>query len=244
MSWRGGTFALLLVVASPGLVYARHGGEILLDARRATPGIQLELVEIPSAQASTTNPRYRLRVKGLPADVTVGIWTKDFGSSFRELVDGFRADGTGALVRIGDDGRPVRLDKVVLEPDPHPSGAAWEVALASADKTVAAFARVIPRPIAAKVGSCALSLELVSRRGDRFVASGSGFAPGEDVTIESQDSGGVIRKRQRVGADGRLPADEIWHRSGDSHDARYEVKSSGCAVAVSYRWGEPTLVQR
>jgi hypothetical protein len=234
----------LLVVASPGLVCARHGGEILLDARRATPGIHLELVEIPSAQPSPTSPRYRLRVQGLPAEVTFGIWTKAFGSSFRELVDGFRADETGALVRVGDDGGPVRLDEVVLEPGPYAPGAAWEVALISADKTIAAFARVVPRPIAAKVGACAVSLELVSRRGDRFVASGSGFAPGEEVTIESHDSGEAIRKRQRVGADGRLPADEIWHHSGGSHDARYEVKGSTCAVAVSYRWGEPTLVQR
>ena len=90
-----------------------------------------------------------------------------------------------------------------------------------------------------------MSLELVSRRGDRFMASGAGFAPGEEVSIESQGSGRIVQKRQRVGGDGRLAPDVISHAPGDSdHRARYAVRSRECAVAVGYEWGESALVRQ
>ena len=131
---------------------------------------------------------------------------------------------------------------MVFEPGPSPQGAVWEVALVSADRTVSAFARVIPRPITARDGPCTVMLELVSRRGDRFLASGAGFAPGDDVTIESGHSGRVMQKRQRVSADGRLPPDVIAHAAtGTDRTARYTVKGRSCEVAVEYTWGEATL---
>jgi len=243
MARRAAALALLLLLGAPAPVRARHGA-VVLDARRATPGIQLQLMEMPAAQPSTA-VRYQLHATGIPHDVTFGVWTKDFGASFQQVLAGFRMDEAGRLVALDGGGRPERLDRVVLEPGPYPRGAAWEVGLVSDDGTIMSFARVIPRPIAARDGACAVSLELVSRRGDRFIASGVGFVPGEEVTIESQGSGRIMQKRQRVGGDGRLPLDVISHRPGDSdHRARYVVKSRACEVAVGYEWGEPALVRR
>ncbi len=207
---------------------------VLLDARRATPGLLLEIIELPATITSAT-ARYRLRVSRLPRDVVFGVWAKDFGHSFHEVATGFRMDASGAMVSSELDvagwvwrwwhwlvsSRPRRLDEMALEPGTYyPRGAFWEVALASVDLTRTAFAKVIPRPITARDGPCTVSLDLVSRRGDRFVASGAGFAPDEDVVTELWYAGRMIKKSQRVSAEGQLPPDVISHgASGNDHSA-------------------------
>src|SRR5262245_42636426 len=111
----------LLLFASPRLASARHGAELLLDPRRATPGIRLELVELPDAQPRGAAARYGVRASGVPRNATFGVWAKEFGGQFHEVLGGFRADDTGALIRLDSDGRAVRLADVVLEPGPYPS---------------------------------------------------------------------------------------------------------------------------
>jgi hypothetical protein len=177
-----------------------------------------------------------------------GVWAKDFGHAFHAVASGFRMDESGAMEssELDGAGRLRRLDEMALDPGQYyPRGAVWEVALASVDLTLTAFATVIPRPITARDGPCTVSLELVSRRGDRFVASGAGFAPAEDVITELWYAGRMIRKRQRVSPEGLLPPDVISHgASGTDRSARYAVKGRSCEVAVEYEWGEPALNRR
>ena len=256
MNWPIGLALVFLLCATLALAHE----PILLDARRATPGLYLELIELPSSSIRVSTPRYRLRVSGLPRGVVFGVWTKDFGHSFHGVATGFRMDESGVMVsselesvgwvwrwlRWIVSGRLRRLDDLVLDPGPYyPRGAVWEVALASADLTLTTFAKVIPRPITARDGPCTVSLELVSRRGDRFLASGAGFAPDEDVVTELRYAGRMIQKRQRVSVDGQLPQDVISHgASGTDRRAHYAVKSRFCDVAVEYEWGEPALSLR
>jgi hypothetical protein len=103
----------------------------------------------------------------------------------------------------------------------------------------------VPRPIAAHQGPCDLSLELVSRRGDSFLAAGQGFTPGESVVVELQQARGTTNKRVRALPDGKLPLDVITHGTAatDFH-ARYVVRGRVCEVAVDYTWGEPALTRR
>jgi hypothetical protein len=234
--------ALALVLCAYAVpVAARHGG-VVIDARRATARIQLTLVERASPGARTT---YGLVTAGVPRGVLFGVWTKDFGQSFQQVASGFRVNETGVLEALDDAGRPHRLEELVLDPGSYPRGAVWEVALVSADQAVTAFAKVVPRPIAAQQGACGLSLELVSRRGDRFLAAGQGFAPGEPVVVELQQARGTTEKRVRALPDGKLPPDVITHgtAAADVH-ARYVVKGRACEVAVDYTWGEPALTRR
>lgn len=212
--------AALALAAAAG-ADARHSS-MTLDPRRATPGMSLELVEAARSAAGDA-VKYRLRVKGLPEGRAFGVWTKSFGRDFSEVV-------------------PALRDDIELDPGPYPRGAAWWVAIASEDQNTTAFARVVPYPIAARDGSCSISLELISLYGNRFIALGAGFAPGEEVEIETRASGKASRKRQRVDPDGRLPLDVVEHGTLSADTvARYAVKARTCAPAVEYRWGESAL---
>jgi hypothetical protein len=234
MDRRAGVTLLLLLCAAPAFAGHSH---ILFDAHRATPGIQVELVEVPNHSGS---PGYRIRATGVPRNVTFDIWARDFRQPFREIASGFRMDEAGILVSSDlERGQRQRLDAMVFGPGPYPRGAVWEVVLASPDRKITAFAKVIPLPLVARDGPCAVSLELVSHRGERFLASGSGFMRGEEVVIESRYSDRVSRKYGRVSVDGQLPPDVILHASTNAdRKARYLVKGRSCQVTLDYEWGE------
>jgi hypothetical protein len=238
------TLALvLLLLVAPIPVFARHGA-MLIDARRATPGVHVELVEM-QPQGPRRSPLYHLRASGVPRDVVFSVWTKEFGGAFQEVLRRFRLDETGMLVGFDQSGQSQRLDRVALVPESYPRGAAWEVGLVSDDGTIMAFAKVIPKPITARSGACTLSLELVSRRGDRFLASGSGFAPGEVVAVEWRESERTVKRLERVGGDGQLPPDVLSHRASEvDHQARYSVTGRDCALALDYEWGDAALMRR
>jgi hypothetical protein len=224
-----------------GAARASAHDPLILDPLRATPGLRLELVEVSQAATPvSTSRRYRLVATGVPAGVTFGVWTRDFTHGFHEVLSGFRMDGAGTLVSIQDgDGWPRSLNEIVLDPGPYFRGAIWEVALVSEDRAITAFTRAIPRPIVAQDGGCVVTLELVSHRGQRFLASGKGFAPGDDVVIESRWAGRVQHKQVRVSAEGRLPPDVITHVApGSDRSARYSIKGRACHVTIEYEWGE------
>jgi hypothetical protein len=239
MDWRIGLLALLLFWSAAAA--ARHGSGVL-EPRRATPGIRLELLELPSSHGAA---KYRLRAEGVPRGVTFDLWTKDFGQPFTEVFSGFRMDEAGVFVSVDGSGRPRRLEDIALDPGPYPKGAVWMVALASDDHRLSAFAKVIPHPIAVRDGPCSVSLELISLHGNRFVASGVGFAPGENVDIELRSSGRVTRRKQRVSPEGLLPLDVVSHGAiSTDPNARYLVKALSCQPVVEYEWGEAALKRR
>lgn len=254
MTWYMWLVALLLLGASQAVAHELT----LLDNRRPTPGLRLELTELPATTApASATVKYRLRAFGLPHDVVFSVWARDFGHSFHEVATGFQMDASGVMVSNKLDGahciqcwwhrlvkgQPRRLDEMAFDPGPnYPRGAVWEVALASVDRTLMAFAKVIPYPITAQDGACTVSLELAARRGDRFIASGAGFDPGEEVITESRYAERIIQKRWRISSEGLLPPDIILHgASGTNHSARYAVKGRSCNVVVEYEWGKPAL---
>jgi hypothetical protein len=217
----------------------------LLDARRPTAGPRLELVELPATGSS--GKQYRVQVApGLARGLAFGIFTKPFDHGFHEVESGFQLDESGALVSGPPGGASRRrLSEIALGPGPYPLAAVWEVALVSTDRAVRIFTKVIPYPLTGSDGSCRVSLELASHLGDRFSASGSGFAPGEDVLTEQRYSGRQIQKWSRISSEGLLGPDLVSHRAiGVDRVARYTVKARSCQVSIEYNWGEPGLIRR
>src|SRR5712691_5256212 len=207
MAWRIAIAAFLLAWVTE--VPARHSSSVL-NPRKASPGLRLQLVEVP-ATASGGAIRYSLRTQGFPPGVIFGVLTKDFGRDFQETISGIRFDPSGAATTTEGSGLRRELDRIEIDPGPYPRGAAWGVALTSDDHKLAAFARVIPYPIQSRDGPCTVSLELISLYGNRFVASGSGFLPGEDVRVESTSAGRATYRALRVLNDGSLPSDVVSH---------------------------------
>lgn len=235
-----GIAASLLLCVPPALAH----DPFILDARRATQGPRLELVEAPAA-GERAGKRYRVQVApGLPKGVVFGLFTKPFDHAFHEVASGFQLDESGSLA-FADAGTRRRLEDLTFGPGPYPPGAVWELALVSADRSIRIFARAVPYPITAASGACRVSLELASHLGDRFIASGSGFPPGETVATEQRYSGRSIARRNRVSSEGLLTPELLAHRDlGADRGGRYTVKSSVCEVSLEYDWGEPALTRR
>ena len=202
---------LVLIIVACAWPAVAHD-EFVLDARRATPGPRLELIEL----VPTDNPasrKYRLQIQaGLPRNVIFRVLTKDFSHGFHTVASGFQLDEAGSLISMeaGEAGHALQLDEMVFEPGPYPQGAAWEVALVSADRAIRLFAKTIPYPMTARDGTCSVSLELVSHRGDRFVASGGGFLPGEETTLNPGIREGSS-KRKRISPQGHCRSDTVSH---------------------------------
>jgi hypothetical protein len=219
---------------------------ILLDARRATPGLRLEMQQLRQTKDSA-QPRYQLRAFGFPKGVKLLLWSKEFDHSFHQLASVFQVDKLGNVMASNSNrgGRSRPLDEMSFGPGTYPRGALWEVALVSVDRKLQAFAKSIPYPLTARDGACEISLELVSHRGEKFLASGKGFLPGDEVNAELRYAGRVVERRVRISSEGVLPLQVLMHGSTSAdHTASYSVKGRSCEVAVDYDWGEPALVRR
>jgi len=185
---------LFLLLAGCNQAFAHE--RIVLDSRHASPGIRLELQLLPPT-VTEPDARYRLEAFGFPRGVKLLLWAKEFDHSVHQQFPAvFQADKFGRVfARNADqDGRPRRLDHMSFGPGPYPRGALWQVALISLDRKLQAFAKAIPHPASARDGTCEIALQLVSHRGDKFLASGSGFVPVDNLLTESRYAGRVIEK--------------------------------------------------
>src|SRR5262245_11263889 len=234
---------ILLLSLDVSLGWADHPGAEI-DPRFATPGLWLELAELPAVNAQSTK-RYRLRAGGFPDGTLVDVYTKHFDRSFTKIAEGFTLDRSAGDLVTNERGRLQRLGDIVLEPGPYLRGARWEVAVVSADRKLFAFAKVVPIPIRARDGSCVLSMELVSKRGLRFLVSAEGFPPGDEVVSELTYGGRSIHQRRRAAGDGHITPYVVSHGSAEADRiAHYGIRAKGCAVAVDYEWGDAALVAR
>jgi hypothetical protein len=232
----------LLMYVSPVLAHET----VLLDARLATPGPRLKLIELPQ-DSGQQSKKYRLDAEGLPKGVVFNIWAKDFGHSFHEIASGFQLNSSGEFVSLGagESGKQQKLAEMIFEPGLYPLGALWEVAMVSDDRAIKAFAGVIPYPIKVSDGPCSISVQMISQLGDRFLITGEGFFPGSDVMTLSRYSGRVYAKPLRISAAGKLPPQVISHAAlGEERTAQYKVTSRHCTVTFDYEWGRPALARR
>src|SRR4030095_11918915 len=148
--------SVLVAILLSFTAWANAHEPVLLDPNRATPDVHLELVAVFPAQTEGSAPGYRLVATGFPTGVIFDVWTKRFGHSFHKTAAGFHVDSAGRLVSLARDafGGIRYLDDTVFQPEEYPRGTIWQVALASTDLTITAFATVIPRPIVVRTAPC------------------------------------------------------------------------------------------
>ena len=70
---------------------------MLLDARRATPGLRLEMQQLRQTKDSA-EPRYQLQAFGFPKGVKLLLWSKEFDHSIHQMAFVFQVDKSGNVV--------------------------------------------------------------------------------------------------------------------------------------------------
>jgi hypothetical protein len=205
--------------------------------------LRIDLHRLAQEDAST-EAQYNLQAFGFPKGVRLLLWSKEFDHSFHQLASVFQVDNSGKVLEAHPSVAkwPRKLEEISFEPGQYPRGATWEVALVSIDRKLQAFAKVIPYPIIFRDGFCEIDLQLASHRGEKFVAIGRGFPPGDEVNTSLRYAGRVIEKRVRTSADGSLPPQVLLHASVNTdRRAQYMVKAHTCEVRADYEWGEAAL---
>lgn len=231
----------ILLCSIPAL--AGHFGSNDLNPHQATAGLRLDLKEVIDPVTSNRKS-YRLRAIGFPQNSLFGLYTKSLSEPFTEILSGLRVDERGKMT-LGRPGGARLLENISLDPGVYSRGAAWNVAIASIDRSISAFTRIIPYPIVAKNGSCSISLERVSARDDRFLVTGSGFVPADTAMSELSYGSRIERKARRITPDGSLIAHVIVHSViGPGGNSRYMVRTQHCETIVYYRFGEQALAPK
>lgn len=224
------------------------------DTRCSTGGAKLAAVEVDRSNQPKrgTVVTYRLKASGLPAGPAYTLWMRRLDGKEQWIVAGYAADSTGGLRcadraahpdlarQAGDGWCPLPLDSISLGMAAMMPGEPVSFALRAHDGSAAAYARVIPHPVASSAEGCSLALEVVDPERKSVAISGSGFAPGETARTASVSGKETVPGSATVGADGTLgpivvlPAAAGAGRGGD---ASYEVAGSRCTVKLPYSWG-------
>jgi hypothetical protein len=223
------------------------------DARCSTGGATLAAVEVDRTNQPKrgTVVTYRLKASGLPAGPAYTLWMRRLDGKEQWIVAGYAADSSGTLrcadraahpdlaKQAGDGWCPIPIDSISLGMAAMMPGEPVSFALRAHDGSAAAYARVIPHPVAASADGCALALSVVDPERKSVAITGSGFAPGETVRTVSVSGKESIPGSATVGADGTLAPIIVLPAAGAGRggDASYEVAGARCTVKLSYAWG-------
>lgn len=247
--------ALVSLQAAPAAAQDAHAGaHCSWDARCSTAGATLAAVEVErtSQPKRGTVVTYRLKASGIPAGPAFTLWMRRLDGKEQWIVAGYAADSTGTLRcadraahpdlarQAGDGWCPIPIDSISLGMAAMMPGEPVAFALRAHDGSAAAYARVIPHPVAASAEGCSLALEVVDPERKSVAITGSGFAPGETVRTVSVSGKETVPGSATVDADGALAPIIVLPAakgSGRGGDASYEVAGSRCTVKLQYAWG-------
>ena len=192
-----------------------------------TPGVEFTLEEVSRAENNgSTVVNYQPALAGLPQGKAYELW---MGLSFLDPVPvplpmTLPADASGRLVV-----------PVGFEANRYHKGEPYELQLRSSDQTVQAFVKVFPFPITAVQDACRVWVEFMRDNFREVAIWGDGFAPGEAITLTTND-GRDDREHQLTVSAGGMFSQRIDHRN-QSGMATLSAMTSACTVRLSYDYG-------
>lgn len=231
------SFALRSTNAEIAPIYVSPNQEERDDwtADNSTPGVRLTLHEINRNENSDpSSVRYDIHASGFTSDRPLVLWIWLLTVDHPTAVGQFILDAEGHL-----RGQVTNQLYEGLAVHNFYRGEALYVAVMTVDQSARAYAKVIPFPITStNPDGCALELELVSRAGTIFAATGRGFQPGEGVTTRSTALGETRQSTDKAGADGTFTSELMPAVAGkDSGRASYTAAGEKCQVTLEYDWG-------
>ncbi len=212
-----------------------------------TSGVSLTMEEVSrSGKGRKLEITYRFVAKGFPAGVTYSFWKYKPQQKPVKVLSNLSVDQSGVMFvnelgsGTGDRAwEPVPLESAVpltlfnLSP-----GELFEFGIVSEDQTIQAFARVFPRPIETRQGICYLYLERLNVGQTSYRAYATGLVPGEELRIESESGGVVLRSSSQADENGKFSAYVFPEVAGKAFGAaEYRVRAESCSLSIGYEWG-------
>ncbi len=204
-----------------------------------SPGSTLTLKETGRAIVDgSTVVSYRLFASGLPRAQHFTLWQWTLGSEPQAVADAFINPDGLVVNRLADMTQNISEDLINLRMVGG-RGERKRVALTSDDWTLQAFAGAIPFPLEKTGNGCKLSVEMTAPDYAAVVVNGSGFQPGESLTVESV-SGMESGKQQITATPAGTYTAVIFPRvkGQRSGKASVTITSRRCSVAVQFPWGD------
>lgn len=204
-----------------------------------SPGSTLTLKEAGrNIVNGSTVVSYRLFASGLPKGQHFTLWMWTLGNEPQAVADAFINPDGLVVNRLGDMTHNVSEDPINVRVVAG-RGERKRVALTSDDWTLQAFAGAIPFPLEKSANGCRLSVEMTAPNYAGVILSGSGFQPGESLTVESVSGTESGKQQTSATAVGTYTAVIFPRVKGQkSGKVSVTITSPRCSVAVQFLWGE------
>ena len=207
-----------------------------------SPGVDLTLKEISRSRSSDrTLVKYELYATGLATDVTYTLVQVQLNGSVLKLLDGVTLDAQGRAICAGRKGTctgsapddPVDLVFFAGKAEPK------RVSIISNDERhLRGFTWVVPFPNSVTDASCKLNSIIGTPRGEVTFIQGSGFEPGEELSIDSESFGEKIHSVVQAEADGSYFATTMPNVLGKKNGTNtWSVKGKNCHPTLTFAWG-------
>jgi hypothetical protein len=179
---------------------------------------------------------YRILASGLPKGQHFTLWTWNLGSEPQAEADAF-INPEGLIVnRLGDAKQkedPIDIRAFAGR------GERKRFAVTSDDWTLQVFAEAVPFPIEQTSNGCRLSVEMSAPNYEGVVLRGSGFQPGEALTINVASGPEGGKQQGTATPQGTYTAAIFPFVKGQkSGKASATITSPKCSVAVQFPWGD------
>jgi hypothetical protein len=206
-----------------------------------TPGVVLFAKEVSRSRgADRTLVKYELRATGMPADKTYTLFQVQISGSLLKDLTGVTLDAEGRAICAGrqdtchGSSPNSPIDLVLFAGWAEPK----RLALVSDDGTAKGFVEVIPFPNSTVDKGCSLESVLGSPKGEVTYVRGSGFDPGEELTVDSESYGEKNHGVAKAEADGTYFAAALPNVLGkQSGSTVWEVKGKHCDPKLTFNWG-------
>ncbi|HVO82216.1 MAG TPA: hypothetical protein VMT28_15885 [Terriglobales bacterium] len=204
-----------------------------------SPGVKLEARELGRTQISGhTVVMYNLYASGMSAGQQYTLWQWNIGGDPQPAASAVLNTDGKVVSSLADPAHHVQEDPVNIRAFGG-RGQPLRFGLVSDDGQLQAFARVIPFPIQTSNGACHLSAEMEAPNYAAVAFVGSGFLPGEQLTVKthSENEGGENKAVAAPDGTSRnlvLP----FVKGKASGEIKFEIRASGCTIALEIPWGQ------
>ncbi len=207
-------------------------------SKTSSAGVTLKLVQVRHEGSRYV---YELHVSGAPAGKVYSMisWPVSAMEAHEEG-GGVTLSPVGTAICEGVAERcklPKPNDPIAVTVEPKP-GEPVRVGLLSTDRTVRAFAQVVPLPLRGADKGCRLEATLMTPHAEILWLEAAGLPANASFEMISTTEGKTSQVMGKADADGHFHTVMLPEQKGVSHGTdTVELKAQGCTPSVKFSWG-------